>query len=142
MSYATLLLLTERFGERMVIELTDRTAPKTGAVDADVVARALADADAVVDGYISGRYKLPLAETPPLLADLAASVAIYKLHRFNPPAHIKEDYERALAELGKISKGIVRLPVEGVEPESSGATGVETTDRERPFTEAKLLGWI
>ena len=142
MPYASLLLLTERYGDRMVIELTDRATPKAGAVDEDVVARALADADAVVDGYISGRYKLPLAETPPLLADLAAQVAIYKLHRFNPPAHIKEDYERALAELGKISKGIVRLPVEGVEPESSGAAGVVTTDRERPFTEENLRGWI
>lgn len=142
MSYATLLLLTERYGERMVIELTDRSTPKTGAVDADVVARALADADAVVDGYISGRYLLPLTETPPLLADLAAQVAIYKLHRFAPPSHIKEDYERALSELGKISKGTVRLPIAGVEIESSGASGVVTTDRERPFTEENLRGWI
>lgn len=142
MSYATLTQLEDRYGTRMLIELTDRDTPKTGEIDADVMARALADTDAVIDGYILGRYKLPLAETPPLLADLAAAIAIYKLHSFGAPTYVKEDYDRALSSLDKIGKGLIRLPLEGVEVPSSGASGVQTTDRERPFTEDNLKGWI
>ena len=142
MSYATLTQLEDRYGTRMLVELTDRATPKTGGIDADVVERAFTDTDAVIDGHILGRYKLPLAETPPLLTDLAAAIAIYKLHRFNAPSNIKEDYERALSQLDKIAKGTIRLPLEGVEVPGSGASGVQTTDRERPFTEDNLKGWI
>ncbi|MBV1918993.1 MAG: DUF1320 domain-containing protein [Sphingomonadaceae bacterium] len=142
MTYATLLMLNDRYGERMLIELTDRSDPPAGAVDSDVVDRALADTDAVIDGYVSGRYQMPLAETPPLLQDIAQRIAIYNCHRYTPNDKIKEDYKDALAALEKISKGVIRLPVAGVEPTSSGASGVQTTDRERPFTEANLTGFI
>lgn len=142
MTYATLDQLEDRYGTRMLIELTDRATPKTNAIDLTVIGRALADTDAVIDGHILGRYKLPLEETPPLLADLAAAIAIYKLHRFGAPTNIKEDYERALSQLDKIARGLIRLPLEGVEVPGSGASGVQTTDRERPFTEENLKGWI
>lgn len=142
MTYATLDQLTKRFGERMLLQLTDRATPPAGAIGADVVARALADTDAVIDGYLAGRYRLPLAEVPPLLADLAQVIAIYKLHPRAPEKKIEDDYRDALAALGKIATGVIRLPVEGIEPPSSGASGVQTVDRERPFTEANLKGFI
>ena len=82
--YATLDQLTERFGERMLVQLTDRASPPAGTVDADVVARALADTAAVIDGYLAGRYVLPLAQTPPLLADLALAIA-WVMSRPRPP---------------------------------------------------------
>jgi len=142
MPYISLDLLTDRYGERMLLQLTDRDEPATGLVDSDVVDRALADTDAVIDGYISARYKMPLAETPPLLADLAAAITIYKLHRYAPDPKIEQDYKDALASLERISKGVIRLPVEGVEPTGSGSAGVQTTDRDRPFTQDNLTGFI
>ena len=55
MTYATLDLLTNRVGEAMLIALTDRGEVPFGVVDADVLARALADADAIIDGYLAAR---------------------------------------------------------------------------------------
>lgn len=142
MPYTSQDILTDRFGERMLRQLTDRATPPAGTVDADVVARALADTDAVIDGYLAGRYALPLATTPPLLVDLASAIAIYKLHPNAPSSKIEADYKDAIAALARIATGVIRLPVAGVEPEGSDATGVEVTDRERPFTEENLRGFI
>jgi len=142
MTYATLALLTDRYGERMLLQLTDRATPPAGTIDGQIVAQALTDTDAVIDGYISGRYALPLAEVPPLLADLALAIAIYKLHVFAPDPKIRDDYTDALRTLDKIAGGAVRLPLAGVEPTSSGAAGVEIIDRERDFTPENLRGFI
>lgn len=142
MTYATLDHLIERFGERMLVQLTDRGSPATGEVDGDVVAAQLANADAVIDGFLLGRYALPLADTPPLLVDLAQAIAIYKLHPFDTDEKIRRDYADALATLDRIAAGKVRLPVAGVEPPSSGASGVQAIDRERDMTPENLRGFI
>jgi phage gp36-like protein len=140
--YATLEELTERFGERMLLQLTDRASPPAGAIDQAIVDRALADADAVIDGYLAGRYQLPLSEVPPLVVDLAQVVAIYKLHPFEPDPKISKDYDQALKTLREIAQGVVRLPAAGIEPAAVSSSGVKTNDRERPFTEDNLKGFV
>jgi phage gp36-like protein len=141
-SYATQAELVERYGEPMLIVLTDRADPPANAIDSGVVARGLADADAAIDGYLAGRYALPLGGTPPLVRDLALAITVYKLHRDTASDKVRKDYEDALATLKQISTGVIRLAVAGVEPPSSGASGVRTTDRERPFTEDNLKGFV
>ena len=142
MSYVDLDQLTDRYGESMLVDLTDRATPTTGEIDTDVTGRAIADTKSMIDGYLAGRYKLPLAETPALLIDLAAQIAIYKLHRYSPDEKIAQDYKDAISTLGKIASGTVRLDVEGVEPVASGSSGVQTNDRDRPFTNDNLKGFI
>lgn len=142
MTYATLQLLTESYGEQLLVELTDRAGVRTGQIDADVVDRKLADTDALIDGYLAGRYVLPLATTPPLLVDIALQIAIYKLHTYTANDKITADYKDAKASLDKIASGTIRLNVAGVEPTSSGAAGVVTTDRERDFTPENMRGFI
>lgn len=142
MSYASQADLVKRFGTDLLVDLTDRASPPAGEIDADTVTRALADTDAVIDGYLKGRYRLPLSSTPPLLRDLAQAIAVYKLHRDTVADKIRTDYTDALKMLAAIGVGAVRLDVEGAEPESSGATGVRTTDRERPLTPENMKGFI
>ncbi|WP_172298349.1 gp436 family protein [Pseudoruegeria sp. HB172150] len=142
MSYATLDQLKDRFGDRLLITLTDRATTATGEIDEDVVTRALADTDAMIDGYLASRYALPLAETPNLVVDLAQAIAIYKLHTNSASEKIEKDYNDAISTLKDIAKGIVKLDVAGVEPGLSGSSGARITDRERPFTEANLKGFI
>lgn len=142
MPYATSDQLIERFGERMLVDLSDRADPPAGAIDAGVVARALADTDAVIDGYLAGRYALPLSETPPQLVDLALGIAIYKLHRYAPDDKIKADYDGAMKSLAQIAAGTIRLPAAGVEPAGSTGSGVETVDRERDLTPEGMRGFI
>lgn len=142
MPYATQALLIERFGERMLVDLTDRADPPTGAIGAGVVARALADTDGVIDGYLAGRYALPIADTPPQLTDLALSIAIYKLHPSEPDPKIGKDYDQALKTLAQISTGVIRLPAAGVEPAGATSSGVETIDRDRELSPESLRGFI
>lgn len=143
MPYATLDNLTDRFGADMLVGLTDRSQPATGVIDAAVVDRALADADAMVDGYVGGRYVLPLAEVPPLIADIARTIAIWKLHTYKPDDKITEDYKDALRILRDISDGKITLNVaSNSAPATVEGSGARLTDRERPLTAENLKGYI
>ncbi|MEQ1499143.1 MAG: DUF1320 domain-containing protein [Novosphingobium sp.] len=142
MAYASIEQLMDRYGERLLVQLTDRATPPTGVIDPAVVDRALADTDAAIDSYLAGRYALPLGEAPPLLADLAQAIGIYKLHPFAPDPKIEQDYKDAFAALDRIAKGIQKLPVAGIEPVSSRAAGVEVIDRDRDMTPENLRGFI
>jgi phage gp36-like protein len=134
--------LIERYGTDLLLDLTDRADPPAGTIDAGVVQRALDDTDAGIDGYLLGRYVLPLAATPPLLRDLAQSIAIYKLHRDTASDKINNDYASAMKTLALISSGTVRLNVAGVEPVASDATGVQASDRQPSITSRNLRGYI
>lgn len=142
MTYATQQDLIDRFGEGMLLGLTDRATPPAGLIDTGVVTKALADTDAVINGYIRARYVVPLADVPPQIADIAASIAIWKLHPYKPDDKIAEDYRDALKALREISAGIITLEVAGVIPETIGGTGAQVTDRERPLTAENLKGYI
>lgn len=143
MTYATQQNLIDRVGEAMMVALTDRGAVPLGGIDAAVVARALAEADAVVDGYLAARYRLPLATVPALLSDLATSIALWKLHATTPEDKVKADYDAAIKSLRDIATGVLRIPdAAGIEAEVSGAAGVEVVDRERPFTAENMAGFI
>lgn len=140
--YTDLAALTARFGEDMLIRATDRGPVPSGSIDLGVVAKACADATAFIDGYLTGRYALPLVAVPPLLAALAEDVAIYRLHPYQPDEKIKFDYNSALLSLRDIAAGTIRLNIAGVEPATTGETGAMFTDRERPMTEASMKGFI
>lgn len=142
MTYASAQQLEDKFGIRLLVDLTDRADPPAGEADADVLGRALADADAVIDGYLAARYQLPLETVPPLVSDIASAIAIYKLHTFSPDPKIEEDHKYALRTLELIARGTVRLPVAGIEPKGTGGTTARVTDRERNLTQDNMKGFI
>jgi len=142
MPYASLQMLVKRFGERTLVQLTDRAEVATGEMDVTVVDQELANTDAVINGYLANRYRLPLDPAPDQVTDLALSIAIYKLHVFAPDQKIKDDYQDALRMLRDIATGTVKLDAAGVEPASSGASGVEFIDRERPLSPESMTGFI
>jgi phage gp36-like protein len=114
--YATQTDLERRFGTDAVMELSDRTL--SGVADADVIAHALDDAASIIDGYLAGRYALPLAFTPKLLRVQAEAIAFYLLHRNGAPDAVVRGYQDALQTLKNLSTGVVRLtvPDTGVDP--------------------------
>lgn len=142
MPYTTLADLTARFGDRMLVALTDRGALATGAVDATVVDKAIADTDAVIDGYLGARYTLPVSPVPPILADIAGAIAIWKLHLGAPDPKVEADYKDALRSLREIAAGVITLAAAGVAASEKDASGVQVTDRERPFSAENLKGFI
>lgn len=142
MAYTSLEALVGRFGETMLVQLTDRMSEPTGVVNPLIVGLVLTATDAVIDASLAVRYRLPLAEVPAIVADIALSIAIYKLHVFAPDEKIKDDYAQALKDLREIADGRKKLDVAGIEPETSDLGGVVTSDRERMFTNESLRGFI
>lgn len=143
MAYCTLSDLTDRFGDRVITALTDRGERAAGVIDPAVVARAIADTDAVLNGYLAQRYDLAaLQPTPALLRDLALSVAIWKLHPAAPDAKVEADYKDALRTLRDIAQGTVVLDAGGKVMAASAPTSIRVTERERPLSAATMSGYI
>jgi phage gp36-like protein len=141
-TYATQAQLEDRYGIKLLGQLTDRSQPATGQVDAEVVERALLDTDATIDGYLAARYRLPIAAVPKLLVDVAEVVAIYKLHRRAPDEKITADYRDAIKTLQDIAAGRQRLDLEGVEPERGASSGTVSNSAPRVFTPDSLRGFV
>ena len=77
MTYAAQQDMIDRFGNAEVVALSDRN--QDGLIDAAVVTRAIADAGVEIDGYLAGRYALPLPLVPSLLNGVCCDIARYRL---------------------------------------------------------------
>lgn len=112
MTYATQADLVDRFGETEVAQRTDRINGTN--IDTMVLGRALADADAEIDGYLATRYRLPLASVPAVLVRLASDMARYQLCVGGVPEAVRQRYEDAVSLLKRMASGDVQLT--GVTP--------------------------
>ena len=142
MAYADLTGLTARIGEATLIELTDRADPPLGVVDTTVIDAALADTDALIDGYLAVRYALPLSASQALVVTLAESITIYKLYTISAPERVVDDYRDAIKALEKIAEGKVQLNAAGIKPASSGGSGVQSCDRTPEMTRENMGSYI
>lgn len=77
--YATRQQIEERYGRELLLTLAPLPAADPPAVDETAVTRALADAAEEIDACLARKYALPLDPPPPLLARLAADIAVYRL---------------------------------------------------------------
>lgn len=107
MPYATQAALEERFGTAELAELTDRVNGEV--IDTTVVTRALSDAQAEIDGYLAGRYQLPLATVPEILVRLNCDMARYYLHAEGATETVRDRYTDAVRLLRAIGSGDVKL---------------------------------
>ena len=71
--------LTAAMGKMELVQLTNDNARGTEP-DAQVIDAAVRYACDLVDGYLRGRYVLPLAETPTVLQPLCINIARHFLH--------------------------------------------------------------
>lgn len=122
MAYATLANLIERFGERELTQLTDTESP--GSIDEAVTARALADAEALVDGYLGGRYTLPLATVPPVLTGAVCDLARARLYKDALPEVVEKRHDDALKFLALLGQGRITL---GAAPEPASTSDARVT---------------
>lgn len=120
MTYATQADLSERFGETELAQLTDRHYG--ASIEASVLDRALADADAEIDGYLASRYALPLASVPTALVRVAADIARYRLYDDRVTDAVRNRYQEAVSYLKAISAGGV--VIDGAAPLAAAATTV------------------
>lgn len=140
MAYATLQDLIDRFGEREIIELTDRADPPADAADPDVAGAALTSASSVIDGFVAVRYGLPLAVTPALLVEICCDLARARLYRDQITEVVEGRRKDALMALRDIASGKMLLDVAGAEPAADG-NKVYTDGAERVFTSTSMTGF-
>ena len=142
MPYCTLQNLTDRYGEDVIRDLTDRAVPVAGAVDAAVVTEAIGNADAMIDGFVMARYALPFAVVPGMVKQLSEVIAFWNLHRHGGSEKARLDYEDAMKRLSQIQSGSFILNAAGVEPAATPKGSVETNGVTPTFTGGSMDGLI
>lgn len=123
MAYCTLQDLLEYVDENVVVRLT-QDDPEETSVNEDVVTRAIADAAALVDGYVSTRYQVPLTPVPPLIRRVSVHLTRYTLFsrrgldEDSADKTVVREYHEAVKLLTAISRGEVQLgtPVAAATP--------------------------
>lgn len=89
-----------------------------------VTQEAIIYASTLIDGYLRGRYTLPLDTQFPLLKILCIDISVYRLYsrrmRDEMPEVIENAYKNAISTLRDIQKGVVSLQAENDLLESSG----------------------
>lgn len=109
--YATGDDMIDRFGEREARTLSDREFE--GTPDMDVLKRGLSTATDEINGYIAGRYTLPLPKLPPILKGICCDIARYRLTGTERTCsdEIRERYRDAIRYLEGVASGKVSLGV-------------------------------
>jgi phage gp36-like protein len=128
MPYSTLTDLQQIVAEHVLVRLT-QDDPDASVVDEDVVASAIADGDAVIDGYLSGRYATPLSPVPTVVRSISLAFARYALFSRRgydpkgPDAVVRMDYDDRMKLLQAIGRGEVSLaaPAQVAEPSATAA---------------------
>lgn len=117
MPYCTVDDIKKSIPEANIIQLTDDAG--TGVIDQTKVNEAIAYADQLIDGYLRGRYSLPLNPVPGLVNKLSVDLAIFHLYsrRFEleMPESMMAKYKNAIKLLEQIQKGLVLLGIESSE---------------------------
>jgi phage gp36-like protein len=131
MAYATLSDLVSRFGEEQLVQLTDRNG--SGVIDQSIVDQAINDASALIDGYLSGRYPVPLSPVPAILVGYACDLARYNLF---PDANLDDvntvriRQRDAIRFLEQVGQGKLSL---GLRPEPTRDNGVQFSTNQNVF---------
>lgn len=131
MPYATVDDLVAEFGEAEIRGLTDRAEPPAYAVDAAVATRALERAETTVNGYLAGRYRLPVPadSVRGYVLDLARAY----LYVSSVTDTVKARQEAAMRDLKAIGQGLMSLPVPEATAPTTGASSMVVRTRPKMF---------
>ena len=136
MAYTSTQQLIDRFGEHELIQLTDRYG--VGAIDTQVAAQAISDANAEVDAYLRVRYPLPLLAVPEELIRVASDLARYQLYDNQMVELVQDRRDQAISFLLGLSKGTVALPLSCISEVSGSANTATPSSRVTVYTDAQL----
>lgn len=111
MSYVTLDAMLQKFGERELIALTDNEKPYQQQINHGKLNAAMEAANSEIDGYLLGRYALPLANPPAFLTSLGCDIAHFHASVGDTveTERTKTRYDIAVRNLTNISKGLLSL---------------------------------
>ena len=127
MDYCTIEDIETQTSTPTLIQLTSDDGQEE--VSRVVALEAILYSSTLIDGYLRGRYSLPLDTHFPLLRILAIDLSIYRLYsrrmRNEMPEVIETAYKNAISTLRDIQKGVITLQSENDTLESSGFNAEE-----------------
>ena len=138
--YSTLDDLLKIVSEQTLIELTDERLSEE--IDDSIVQSAIEDADTIIDGYLGGRYTLPLGSVPKLIKKISVDIVIYTLYSrrliTDMPESITIRYKNATKLLEKIQTGKIMLGIETTHIPEGGKYVSNKTSEDRIFNKDLL----
>ncbi|WP_416305211.1 gp436 family protein [Neptunicella sp. SCSIO 80796] len=140
MGYCTIDDLIERFGETELLSLTDRD--NNGAIDVQVANVAIEDASATIDGFLAGRYDLPLSSIPPVLVRLCTAMARYNLYGNAVNEVVEKNNTAAVNFLTAVGKGDLLLGMPDTDESPAGDDAIEMQNAGTVFNRANSTGFI
>jgi phage gp36-like protein len=141
-AYALQADMVARFGEQELIQLTDRENRE--AIVSEVLERALDDAEAEINSYLSTRYQLPFLDPPAVLKRLACDIARYCLYDERATETVTQRYEAAVKMLRAFADGKATLGLLSTqqEPSPTVSTGPEYFSQAPVFTRESLGDYL
>jgi len=133
MAYCTQQDLADRISQTDLVTLSDQNGD--GNPDLVVVAKAIRDADALIDSYLSVKFTVPVSPVPDVLRTRAVNLAIYflKLGRDSVTEDARKQYEDDVKWLEAVVAGKVSLGIAPMPAESTSAGGVRAESKRRIF---------
>lgn len=122
MAYASVNDLTQRYGDRELINNTTPEGMPRASIDQERVARALTDASALIDSFLNRRFEVPLQDAPASVVNACCKIARFDIAQSGatqPTDQMRLDQKDALAWLTMIAKGTVTLDGQTAANESS-----------------------
>ena len=117
MSYCSISDIQAVIANDDLVQLTNDSGSDT--VDTNKINDAVSYVENVIDGYLRGRYDLPLASIPDELRYLTIDFVVYKLYSRRMyteiPESVRRKYEEVIKTLEKIQKGSFNLGIESSE---------------------------
>lgn len=142
MDYCTSDDIEIQIGKNSLVQLTnDDNTQQT--VDSVVVEEALIYSSTLIDGYLRGKYNLPLNTQFPLLRVIAIDICIYRLYSrriyTEMPETISENYKNAIRTLEQLKKGVITLETsESTKVKTSGEYRTNKTELDRLFNKRMM----
>lgn len=139
MAYCTLDDLKTLRSAKTLTELTDGVIA-TSTPDSGVVSAAISAADAEIEGYLSGRYPVPLASTPNLIKYTSMILALEYIYsrRDNIPDAVKSQAARVRAILAEIRDR--KMHLDELTESFSASDCISTDYDDRRFDPEEILG--
>lgn len=135
--YCTPEDIEKQISKSTLVQLTNDD-PEQSTVDTVICEEALIYSSTLIDGYLRGKYTLPLNNQFPLLRIIAVDLSIYRLYSrriyTDIPETVVQAYKNAIKTLEDLRKGTICLQNEEQNNiKTSGEYRTNKTDADRIF---------
>lgn len=107
--YCTVKDIIDDLTEKVLAQLSNDNDPNV--INNGIVSKYISDVTQIIDGYLRGRYELPLTKEHSILKKICIDIVKYELYKRRGKVfdNIQNFYQDGIATLEKIQKGMIIL---------------------------------